>query len=67
MQAVAEFRRVKVICLETGQVKEGDVLRWSEKQMRVALEGTVIALDFHREGPRRRWIARMAGLEFEAR
>lgn len=49
---------------ETGKVVKADILKKSEKSIRVALQGTDIVLNMSRADVRRPYVGSMHGLEF---
>lgn len=53
-----------VNCSDNGKTVEADILKKSEKSIRVALQGTNIVLNMTRTDTRRPYVGHAAGMEF---
>lgn len=56
--------RVTVTCTNTGVSAQADVLRQSDKSIRVALVGTNLVINMSRADTRRPYVGHQGGLEF---
>ena len=61
------MEKVKVTCTQTNVTLGADVLRRSDKSMRVALDGTQLTLNLNRTDARDPYKGNHAGLEFTSR
>lgn len=53
-----------VSCSETGKSQKADVLKKSDKSIRVALQGTNIVMNLNRTDLKRPYVGNLHGLEF---
>ncbi len=56
--------KIEIICTNNGKTKTADILFRSDKHLKVAIEGTQIAIEMHRQDLNKPYIGHTAGLEF---
>ena len=56
--------QVEITCTENGKSKMADVLSRNDKYLKVAVEGTQIAIELFRKDVNKPYIGHTAGLEF---
>ena len=56
--------QVEIRCTENGKTKTADVLFRNDKHLKVAVEGTQITIEMHRQDLNKPYIGHTAGLEF---
>lgn len=56
--------QITVTCSQTGKSVQADVLRRSDKSIRVVLVGTTLTINMSREDTRRPYVGHASGLEF---
>lgn len=61
------MEKVDVTCTQTGKTVQADVLRRSDRSMRVVIVGTDLTLNLNRVDARTPYTGHHAGLEFTSR
>lgn len=61
------MEQVNVTCTQTGKTLPADVLKRSDRSLRVAIVGTDITLNLNRQDARTPYTGHHAGLEFTSR
>ena len=56
--------KIEITCTTNGKTKTADILFRSDKHLKVAIEGTQIAIEMHRQDLNKPYIGHTAGLEF---
>jgi hypothetical protein len=56
--------KIEITCTDNGKSKTADVLRKNDKFLKVAVEGTQIAIEMFRQDVNKPYIGHTAGLEF---
>tara|TARA_B100001964_G_scaffold227073_1_gene276618 strand:+ start:531 stop:719 length:189 start_codon:yes stop_codon:yes gene_type:complete len=56
--------KIEITCTNNGKTKTADILFRSDKHLKVAIEGTQIAIEMHRQDLNKPYIGHTAGLEF---
>ena len=58
------MEKIQICCTENGKIKTADVLSRNDKYLKVAVEGTQIAIELFRKDVNKPYIGHTAGLEF---
>ena len=58
------MEQIEITCTNNGKTKQAEVLQQNDKYMKVALEGTQITIEMHRQDLNKPYIGHTAGLEF---
>ena len=58
------MEKIQICCTENGKIKTADVLSRNDKYLKVAVEGTQIAIEVFRKDVNNPYIGHTAGLEF---
>ena len=58
------MEKIQIRCTENGKIKTADVLSRNDKYLKVAVEGTQIAIELFRKDVNKPYIGHTAGLEF---
>jgi hypothetical protein len=58
------MNKIEITCTNNGKSKTADVLLKNDKFLKVAVEGTQIAIEMFREDVNKPYIGHTAGLEF---
>ena len=58
------MEKIQIRCTENGKIKTADVLSRNDKYLKVAVEGTQIAIEMYRRDVNKPYIGHTAGLEF---
>jgi len=56
--------KIEITCTNNGKTKTADVLFRNDKHLKVAVEGTQITIEMHRQDLNKPYIGHTAGLEF---
>jgi hypothetical protein len=56
--------KIEIICTNNDKTKTADVLFRNDKHLKVAVEGTQITIEMHRQDLNKPYIGHTAGLEF---
>ncbi len=56
--------KIEIICTNNDKTKTADVLFRNDKHLKVAVEGTQITIEMHRQDVNKPYIGHTAGLEF---
>jgi len=56
--------KIEITCTNNGKTKTADVIFRSDKHLKVAIEGTQITIEMHRQDLNKPYIGHTAGLEF---
>ncbi len=56
--------KIEITCTDNGKTKTADVLFRNDKHLKVAVEGTQITIEMHRQDLNKPYIGHTAGLEF---
>ena len=56
--------KIEITCTNNGKTKTADVLFRNGKHLKVAIEGTQITIEMHRQDVNKPYIGHTAGLEF---
>ena len=59
------MEKIKITCTNNSKTKTADVLFHSDKHLKVALEGTQITIEMHRQDLNKPYIGHSVGLEFK--
>ena len=58
------MEKIKITCTNNSKTKTADVLFHSDEYLKVALEGTQITIEMHRQDLNKPYIGHSVGLEF---
>ncbi len=58
------MEKVEITCTNNDKTKTADVLFRNDKHLKVAVEGTQITIEMHRQDLNKPYIGHTAGLEF---
>ena len=58
------MEKIEITCTDNGKTKTADVLFRNDKHLKVAVEGTQITIEMHRQDVNKPYIGHTAGLEF---
>ena len=58
------MEKIEITCTDNGKTKTADVLFRNDKHLKVAIEGTQITIEMHRQDVNKPYIGHTAGLEF---
>ena len=58
------MEKIEITCTNNGKTKTADVLFHSDKHLKVALEGTQITIEMHRQDLNKPYLRHSVGLEF---
>jgi len=58
------MEKIQIRCTENDKIKTADVLSRNDKYLKVAVEGTQIAIELFRKDVNKPYIGHTAGLEF---
>ena len=58
------MEKIEITCTNNGKTKTADVLFHSDKHLKVAIEGTQITIEMHRQDLNKSYIGHSVGLEF---
>ena len=58
------MEKIEITCTDNGKTKTADVLFRNDKHLKVAIEGTQITIEMHRQDVNKPYIGHTTGLEF---
>ena len=58
------MEKIEITCTNNNKTKTADVLLRNDKYLKVAIEGTQITIEMHRQDLNKPYIGHTAGLEF---